>query len=158
VWSPDGQRIIFQSSADLNQPNILAEVPANGATPPQQFLPAEPDATLTPLDWSRDGKFLLFRKSRVGSLAGDFWTLSMTDLKQTPYLISAFNKTRPRFSGDGHWVAYDAAESDINQVFIQSFPDSKIAKYPVSTEGGVHPLWRGDGRELFYLDLSGQLL
>jgi hypothetical protein len=35
-------------------------------------------------------------------------------------------------------------------VYIQSFPDAS-SKWQVSTGGGIYPVWRPDGRELFYL-------
>jgi eukaryotic-like serine/threonine-protein kinase len=31
-------------------------------------------------------------------------------------------------------------------------------KWPVSSGGGALPLWRGDGRELFYLTLDGKVM
>ena len=31
------------------------------------------------------------------------------------------------------------------------------AQWQVSTAGGVHPAWRADGRELYYLDPSGAM-
>jgi hypothetical protein len=43
----------------------------------------------------------------------------------------------------------------------QSKNDSNIAlagsgqKIPISTDGGTQPLWSKDGKELFYLSLSG---
>ena len=30
--------------------------------------------------------------------------------------------------------------------------------WQISTSGGVQPEWRGDGRELFYLDPAGTLM
>jgi hypothetical protein len=36
-------------------------------------------------------------------------------------------------------------------VFVRPFPDADAGKWQVSNGGGVAPLWRRDGRELFYL-------
>jgi hypothetical protein len=40
---------------------------------------------------------------------------------------------------------------------VQSFPASG-GKWPVSNKGGRRPTWRGDGKELFYLTLDGNLM
>ena len=31
-------------------------------------------------------------------------------------------------------------------------------RWQVSTDGGLQPIWRGDGREIFYLDRLGRLM
>ena len=40
---------------------------------------------------------------------------------------------------------------------MQSFPPTG-AKYQISTNGGTHPYWRADGRELFYIAQDGKLM
>ena len=40
---------------------------------------------------------------------------------------------------------------------LQSFP-SFTDKRQVSRDGGGQPLWRSDGKELFYLSLQGKLM
>jgi hypothetical protein len=42
-------------------------------------------------------------------------------------------------------------------VFVVPFPPTG-ERWQVSTAGGSQPLWRGDGRELFYLDPQGALM
>jgi eukaryotic-like serine/threonine-protein kinase len=34
-------------------------------------------------------------------------------------------------------------------VYVTRFPEG-TGKWPVSTQGGLHPRWRADGRELFF--------
>jgi hypothetical protein len=74
-----------------------------------------------------------------------------------PYLHSEFNEDHGRFFPEANprWVAYQSDQTGRNEIYIASFPrpDKRI---PVSTSGGSHPQWRGDGRELFYV--SGQTL
>ena len=43
------------------------------------------------------------------------------------------------------------------EVYIQAFPSSG-AKWPVSQGGGIQPLWRGDGKELFFIGADQQLM
>ena len=53
------------------------------------------------------------------------------------------------FSPDGKYIAYQSNESGRNEIYVHEFPEARH-KFQVSTEGGVEPYWRGDGRELFY--------
>ena len=48
-------------------------------------------------------------------------------------------------------------ETGSPEVYVRSFPEAG-RPLRVSTAGGSTPAWRGDGRELFYLDLTGTLL
>jgi hypothetical protein len=41
-------------------------------------------------------------------------------------------------------------ESSQNDVYVRPFPSGE-GKWRVSTNGGVEPTWRRDGKELFYL-------
>jgi hypothetical protein len=63
-----------------------------------------------------------------------------------------FNINSYRISPDGHWVAYQSDESGQPEIYITSFPEG-IGKWRVSSGGGFWPVWRGDGKELFYADL-----
>jgi serine/threonine-protein kinase len=59
-----------------------------------------------------------------------------------------FAQGSPKFSPDGRWLAYCTNESGRPQVYVKGFPSG--AKIQVSNEGGNDPVWRRDGRELFY--------
>ena len=43
------------------------------------------------------------------------------------------------------------------QVYLVSFP-AIDQKRQISTDGGVQPRWRRDGKELFYLGLDGRIM
>jgi hypothetical protein len=46
-------------------------------------------------------------------------------------------------------VAYTSNETGRFEVYVQSYP-TPGRKTLVSASGGVHPVWRRDGRELYY--------
>jgi len=53
-----------------------------------------------------------------------------------------------RLSPDGHWLAYSSGnEVKRNEIYVQSFP--RPVKQ-VSTNGGDHPVWSKDGKDLFF--------
>jgi len=54
-------------------------------------------------------------------------------------------------------VAYASDESGSLEVYLQSFPEPG-SKLPVSVYGGGEPVWRSDGRELYYLAADRSLM
>ena len=109
------------------------------------------------MDWSRDGRFIVFARSENASVArSDIWALPASGNEPAfPVIESAFRKHGAKFSPDGRWVAYATDESGHDQVVVQPFPSATKGKWPVSSRGGTGPRWRGDGGELFYIDPAG---
>ena len=64
------------------------------------------------------------------------------------------NRTR---SPDGKWIAFHATDTDKPEIYVASFPEF-TDKRQLSADGGRQPLWRNDGKELFYLDLDGRMM
>jgi hypothetical protein len=62
-----------------------------------------------------------------------------------------------RWSPDGGWVAYNGDETGRAEVFVVPYPPTG-EHWQVSTNGGAQPIWRGDGRELFYLAPDGHVM
>jgi hypothetical protein len=54
-------------------------------------------------------------------------------------------------------VAYGELRDAKWQVFVTSFPAFQDTKQ-VSDAGGAQPRWRGDGRELFFIDNDGAMM
>jgi Tol biopolymer transport system component len=153
VWSPDGSSIVFSSSRGRVKDLFLKPLSGTGT----EELLVQSDVSKFPDDWSRDGRFILY-DSFNASTRGDIWVLSspLGDKKPSPYLQTPFSETHAQFSPDGRWVAYVSDESGKSEVYVQSYPISG-AKWLVSTKGGDQPIWRRDGKELFYLAADKKL-
>jgi Tol biopolymer transport system component len=65
-----------------------------------------------------------------------------------------FAATQARVSADRKWLAFTLALSTGPEVFVQPF-DRPGARVQVSRGGGAGPVWRADGRELFYESPQG---
>ena len=117
-----------------------------------------PDSVEFASDWSRDGKLLFHRMAGSGT-GSDLWYLERKDdgngYEEIPFLEGSANKQTPQLSPDGRHVAYVSDQSGQYEVWICSFPSGE-GQRRVSFNGGVQPRWRGDGKELFYV--QGQTL
>jgi len=50
-------------------------------------------------------------------------------------------------------IAYASSESGRFEVLVETFPE-KAGRWQISTGGGFGPVWRSDGRELFFVSDS----
>ena len=60
-------------------------------------------------------------------------------------------------SPDARWIAFGNTDSGRFEIYVQNFPNPS-GRWPVSTDGGIQPKWRRDGKELFYLALDDTLM
>ena len=152
VWSPDGSRIAFAWDKE-GHTDIYLKAASGGV---EELLLKERRATY-PLDWSRDGRLLLFSAldPKTGS---DLWLLHLEGSRtQKPLLQTPFNEGEARISPDGRFFAYTSDESGRPEVYVR--PLSSIAEqWQVSAQGGTKPEWRRDGKELFYLAEDRRLM
>jgi len=77
--------------------------------------------------------------------------------KPRPFVQSAANESQAAFSPDGHWIAYQSNERGRFEIYVEAFPD-RGGKWQASTNGGVDPRWRRDGKELYYIAPDGKLM
>lgn len=151
VWSADGKTIFFESNVKGSS-HIYAK-PADGSGVVRTVL-EDSDIFEAPRATSADGRYLIYRR-RLPSEAGyHIWALPLTgEGKPFPIVQDGFDEDLPSVSGDGKWMAYQSNESGRREIYITAFPGGG-AKWQVSSNGGVFPKWRRDGKELFFLDAA----
>ncbi|MEO5822757.1 MAG: protein kinase [Vicinamibacteraceae bacterium] len=145
VWSPDGTRIAFARETDGRFSLHQVRIDGSG----EETLTSD-DVRRLPTSWSRDGRFIAF--SRPGaSGASDVWLLPLFgDRQPYPIVQGPARETSGMLSPDGHWLAFVGDEGGRPDVFLLPFPEGGPRRR-VSKESGSHPLWRRDGKELYYL-------
>jgi serine/threonine protein kinase len=146
LWSPNGSRIYFNSSAAgvLN----LYEKPSSGRDEPRVVVQSTTDKFAT--DVSRDGRLLVYHTFGGGSF-WDVWIAPLDGGKPFPFLATRkFIEVQGRLSPDGRWMAYTSDESSRLEVYVTDFP-AKKGRWQISNQGGTQPTWRGDGKEIYYL-------
>jgi len=158
IWSPDGTRIVFTSTRTGG--GDLYQKLTSGAG--MEELLVASDGVKTPSSWSADGRFVLFH-STDPKTSSDLWVVPMAgDRKPSVFLKTPAREVWGAFSPDGRWVAYHSNESGRAEVYVRPFvPPGTAAPggvWQVSTAGGIHPVWRPDGKELYYLDPAGAMM
>ncbi len=152
VWSPDGKRIAF-SSTRKGAARDMYITDANGIGEAELVLQSALDKHVE--QWSPDGKYLLYNSGTANGQSDVFVlpvSVAATQSDRIPQL--PFNEDMAQISPNGKWIAYRSNESGVSEVYVQDFVPNDPAsrrKWRVSTDGGVEPYWRADGKELFYL-------
>jgi Tol biopolymer transport system component len=168
VWSPDGSKIVFYSNR--TGPGDLYVTLASGGSSEERIVASDQFKWAT--DWSPDGRYLLYNSIDPQSNA-DLWLLPMAgDRTPSVFLKTPFRETYGAFSPDGRWVAYASTESGRPEIYIRPFvppgaagtvrPSSgnpeTTGQWQVSTAGGIHPRWRADGKEVYYINPAGAMM
>ena len=146
-WSPDGTRILYQSDRLGGIAAFFVKSLRDGT---DELLWRSPTPWKQIWDWSRDGRYVVFREIETTS-GFDLWVLPLFgERKPFPYLDTRFEEQQAAVAPNGHWMAYTSDESGRREVYVQTFPKPGD-KHQVSVDGGGAPLWSRDGRELLYL-------
>ena len=156
AWSPDGDRIAFNS--DRSDPSTnrwaLYTRAADGSGEDVAVVKVD-GASFSVADWSSTN---ILAYEGVSSGSSDIWTLSMKGSGEpTPFMRSKTEEGHPAFSPDGRWVAYHSNASGRLEVYVRPFPQVEPV-HPVSRSGGAYPHWSDDGKELFFVSPDGSMM
>jgi serine/threonine-protein kinase len=155
VWSPDGRDIAFWSPGTPSAAEGgVFRINANGIGTPQRLTQSA--TRQLPTAWTPDGKRLLLSVEAGG--ATDVFLLTPGAPPQvTPLLTGPGFDQNASVSKDGKWLLYssDAGRSD---VFVRPFPNVNDDRIPISTADAYTPFWSADGRQIYYVDATDNLL
>jgi eukaryotic-like serine/threonine-protein kinase len=147
-WSPDGRQIYFASNAKGPFDVYVKEVEASTSERPLAVEKGQ-NVAMFPTT-SRDGRNLAYMSEDLVTKRFNIHTLPLTgDRMPKLFRSPSANEIMPSFSPDGEWLAYESDQSGRTEVYISPFPSGR-AQYQVSTNGGERPIWRHDGKEIYY--------
>ena len=158
-WSPDGTEIVFASARDNLPPNLFRKA-ARGVGSEERLL--KTGLIQNPTDWARDESIVFAMLDP--KTQWDLWRLPMDPVSAesrtpVPLLQTPFNEYNGQVSPDGRWMAYESDESGDYEIYVRAFAaPSGASRTQISTNGGIQPLWRRDGRVLFYLAFDTTLM
>jgi Tol biopolymer transport system component/aminoglycoside phosphotransferase (APT) family kinase protein len=165
IWSSDGARLVYQSQR--TGPGDLYLKPTAGAGAEELLLSTR--HMKAPTSWSADGRFLMY-VTIDPQTNSDIWILPMSgpagERKPFVFLNTPFREANAAFSPDSRWVAYDSNESGRPEVYVRPFVPpgapgiaaAATGQWQISSDGGIMPLWRTDGKELYYLNPEGDMM
>jgi Tol biopolymer transport system component len=144
AWSPDGRTLAF--TCETSGPPHICAISSFGGTIEHWTDSKRRIQYLS--DWTSDGRYILFDELSP-TTKSDIRLLSATP----PHTTAAWLQTPDpeggaRISPDGKWAAYQSISGNAQEIFVTSFP-ARSDPVQVSTGGGSHPIWSGDGKELF---------
>jgi eukaryotic-like serine/threonine-protein kinase len=153
IWSRDGSALAYSIAAD-SPPNIV--VRGNRGSGVEQRLTRSP-AIQYAGGFTPDTRTILFR-SFSSDTGWDLFTVA-TDGASAPQrlLQTPANEIETSLSPDGRFLAYTSDDSGRTEIYVSRFPEMS-GRVPVSVGGGQRPLWRADGRELFFVGPANRLM
>ena len=147
-WSPDGSQILFSSTRGNGSFHIY-EKAADGLGS-EEPVSQSGDQQEAINDVSADGRYAIYDTGGTSDKT-QLWAFPLSgDHKPFAFVQGNFGASSAQFSSNGRYVAYASGETGRQEVYVQTFPQ-QTGKWQISTSGGTEPMWRRDGRELFYL-------
>ncbi len=150
-WSPDAKQIAYISRT----PGEPWKIHVTSSVGGQSWVPLPQDRGQTDVEWSPDGRYLLFgRVPDSVKVDSEPKYLSLYDL--TTHKVStvpgSLGMTSPRYSPDGKHIA--ALKNDGHQLVLfdtESHQWRMLEDMPISD-----PVWAHDGRSLFFLAFQAE--
>lgn len=143
VWTPDGKRLAYRSWQYGGM--TMWWMPSDRSAAAERLTMG---TRHSPVAFSPDGRFLAF-DDKNAETSDDARVLTLEDRTVRPVAGTRFGEGSAKFSPDGRWIAYSSSESGRPEIYVQAFPGPG-PKVQVSSGGGIDPVWRRSGGELFY--------
>lgn len=140
LWAPDGSRIAFSSNRKGVRDIYWKRLNRAG----KEELLLESGAAKSLEDWLMNGALLL-------NSGSDLWTFFPDgNHKLVAVVATEKGQDQGKYSPDGRWLAYRSNETGSGEIYVQGRAAGN--QWRISTSGGSEPAWRGDGKELYFLN------
>lgn len=156
VFSPDGRYIAFMHADRDKSPGIFV-IPALGG-PPRKLLEFTPTQDCNPgLDWSPDGKFLLF-SNRSGDQPCSLQQLNIEDLSVRQLSsppVPSVGDSDAQYSPDGKSIAFIRDLKDIRDIYVMPVSGGAPRRVTFDNRLMIGLAWTPDSRELVFSSNRG---
>jgi Tol biopolymer transport system component/predicted Ser/Thr protein kinase len=145
VFSPDGKTILYSNDA-----NALFDVMRRSLTTGSAATPLLAERNHNEFAWDWAGGYVVYESENFDQpTQADLWAIPENGGTPIPLVQTPAVDSGARVSPDGKWLAYTSFESGTAEVYVTAFPRPS-GKWQISQGGGSVPVWRRDGKELFY--------
>jgi dipeptidyl aminopeptidase/acylaminoacyl peptidase len=153
IWWPDGQQVVFAS--DMAGAPDIYKVSLMGGGEAEPIVSAPPP--LEPKDvFGSPARVMYMMWSRATN--ADLWVADPgVPGSSEPYLKTAHSESDARVSPGDRWVAFTSDETGSYEVYVARSGDASTRRR-ISVSGGWSPVWKGDGRELYFLGPGGAMV
>jgi len=150
VWSPDGQRIAFESDRDGNFESYVMS--ADGSNPTRLMQ----DSGRGPV-WSPDGQRIAFIDARDGNL--EIYVIDVDGSNLIRLTQNASNDLFPTWSPDGQRIAFSSDRDGNSEIYVMSADGSNLIRLTQNAgDWNWFPTWSPDGQRIaFVSDRDGNL-
>jgi eukaryotic-like serine/threonine-protein kinase len=159
-FTPDGRSLSFvRLGSSTVKSNGLFVQPLEGGGRAVPLLST--NRMISEHAWSPAGNMVAFRTTTSEPGAGDILATSVNVSQQEqplPIAVSSRSEYSPTISPDGRFMAYASNESGRFEVYVVPFPIPGNTKWQVTNTGGRAPRWSRKGGEIFYIDLSSNMV
>jgi eukaryotic-like serine/threonine-protein kinase len=154
VWSPDGSQVYFSSARNSNGVWGIFQKAADGLGSEQPVSSGSHNQAID--DLTSDGRYAIY--DTASGSGQSLWALPLSGNREPfAFVQGNFVAASAQFSPNGHYVAYSSTETGQAEIYIQTFP-KQTGRWEISTAGGAEPMWRHDGKELYYLTPDEKLM
>jgi Tol biopolymer transport system component/tRNA A-37 threonylcarbamoyl transferase component Bud32 len=165
AWSADGKRIVYVSQVGaFNMAGTSLHAKAADGSGQDEVLLDSKDVSPGQVSvawpqWTPDNRYLIYRL-QSGPSGGSIWALQNSPGAKPQPVVKPESPigtaVYPRISPDGRWLAYSFNDGNREEIYVTSFPSGE-GRWQISRAGGTYPVWRHDGKEIFYITLDGHL-
>ena len=138
-WHPDGQHVAFSRGGGL----VLLDVDDGSET-----ALVTTETIVLSSSFSADGDTVVYATFGESGTQ-DIFALVPGDTTPQPIMATDAQEYSPALSPDGRWLAFCSDTTGKMEVYVARFP-SGTGQRRITTNGGNQPLWRQDGRALFF--------
>jgi dipeptidyl aminopeptidase/acylaminoacyl peptidase len=143
-WSPDGNRIAFNTDRDGNYEIYVMN--ADGSNPSR--LTDNADGDYIP-SWSPDGSQIVFSSNRDGEM--EIYLMDTDGTNQRRLTKNDFRDSQATFSPDGSQIAFYSFRQNYAAIFLidsDGSNETRLTDDSVFVEGA--PVWSPDGSEILF--------
>jgi Tol biopolymer transport system component len=134
-WSPDGQRIVFQSTRDGDREIYIMD--ADGSNQINLTNHSANDQTPT---WSPDGSMIAFTSDRDGN--EEIYLMNADGLDMTRLTDDPGRSKRPVWSTDGNLIAFYSDRTGNFEVYVMATDGSGITRLTDHSDFDGFPSWQ----------------